>query len=80
MDAIHSPSDSSSDTSSDSSSDSSSYYASDQMHVLKSRGCESTNYTNESHIVEAFEFLQSLREYVMKIKCCRINIHYKCLF
>ncbi|XP_016662997.1 ring canal kelch homolog isoform X2 [Acyrthosiphon pisum] len=58
MDAIHS----SSDSSLDSSSDSSSYYASDQMYVLKSSGFESKIYTNESHIVEAFEFLQSLRE------------------
>ncbi|XP_060872931.1 kelch-like protein 3 [Metopolophium dirhodum] len=37
-------------------------YESDQMDVSKSSECESTNYTNCSHIVKVFEVLQSLRK------------------
>ncbi|XP_016662577.1 kelch-like protein 2 isoform X2 [Acyrthosiphon pisum] len=36
--------------------------ADDQMDVSKSSECESTNYTNCSHIVKVFEVLQSLRK------------------
>jgi len=62
---------------------SSSYYESDQMDILKSSESESINYTYISHIVNAFEVLQSLRQYVVTsdiLNGGRINIRIKCLF
>lgn len=52
----------------------SSYFASDQMDVLKFCGCESTDYNNGFHTFESFKVFQSLREYVMKYRAGRIFI------
>jgi len=61
---------------------SASNYESDQMDVSKSSECESTNYTNHSHIFKVFEVLQSLGKYVVTcdtFNSSRINITNRCL-